>query len=299
MTAAHARGSLTLFLMTEKGFRFLDGTVSRYGELFARVVVGSDKSIDDDFESQIIELCKARGLPWMRKADFVRVESEYAMAISWRWLIDHPHRKLIVFHDSLLPRYRGFAPLVNCLINGEPEIGVSAILGAAQFDRGDILAQSRQAIAYPTRIAEAIAKVSANYLEAGIEVLEQLRLGRPLQGRPQDESEASYSLWRDDEDYELDWSDSAERLARFVDAVGSPYAGARTWVDGEPLRVLEAAALPDVRIENRTPGKVLFIEHGKPLVVCGRGLLKLMRCTTADGADALPLQRFRVRFGRR
>ena len=72
------------------------------------------------------------------------------MAVSWRWMIKHPKNKLIVFHDSILPKYRGFAPLVNMLINGEKEIGVSAIFGADEYD-SEIISE-KTTISYPIKI---------------------------------------------------------------------------------------------------------------------------------------------------
>lgn len=297
MTNDRHAGKLTLFLMTEKGFRFLEGSIAAYRGLFELVVIGADSSLEEDFEKELVDLCEREGVPYVRRAEFSEVRSEYAMAISWRWLVRHPADKLIVFHDSLLPRYRGFAPLVNSLINGEPEIGVSAIFGADDFDTGAIIAQSRTSIAYPLKIADAISLVSANYLEAAKQVLDALKNGRALAGKPQDEARATYSLWRDERDYQIDWSQPADRLVRVVHALGHPYQGAQTLADGAPVRILDAVEVPDVRIENRTPGKVLFVAAGLPIVVCGTGLLKVLACNSMDGANVLPFKKFRIRFG--
>jgi methionyl-tRNA formyltransferase len=52
-------------------------------------------------------------------------------------------------HDSLLPKYRGFAPLPNALINGEREVGVTALFASEEYDMGDIVCQRRLAVEYP------------------------------------------------------------------------------------------------------------------------------------------------------
>jgi methionyl-tRNA formyltransferase len=116
---------------------------------------------------------------------------------------------------------------------------------------------------------------------------------------PQDEAAASYSLWRDAADYDMDWSDSAERLRDFVYAVGPPYAGARTRLDGVPARVWDVTVEPDAVIANRVPGKVIFLRDGRPTVVCGSGLLRIDAMSLDDdsGSSCLPLARFRVRLG--
>ena len=293
------KNSITLFLMTEKGYEFLRKTIDDYRELFAIVVIGSDQSLHNDYESELINFCHKNKLPYVKRSDFNPIETEYAMAISWRWIIDHPQDKLIVFHDSLLPKYRGFAPLVNSLINGEVEIGVSAIFGASEFDTGAIITQSKSSIRYPIKIAEAIDCINHNYLECANYVLSTLMEGLPLVGAPQDESKATYSMWRDEEDYKIDWTKSASEIRRMIDAVGYPYLGAFTMLDGKKIRIFAGEETADVKIENRQCGKALFIEAGKPIIVCGQGMLKITEAHIEhDGKTELffPLTRYRLRF---
>ena len=113
---------------------------------------------------------------------------------------------------------------------------------------------------------------------------------------PQDDSQATYSLWRDEEDYAIDWSQSATDLRRFVDAVGHPYKGASTTLHGQRLRIRQVRALPDVSIANRTPGKVIFMRSGRPVVVCGEGLLLLEKVEDEHGEVIDRFDRFRLRF---
>lgn len=290
---------LTLFLMTEKGYRFLVETTAKYGSLFDLVVVGSDSSLRKDHADEIIAFCAGHQLRWVRRADFGKVETPYALAVSWRWLIEHPAQRLIVFHDSLLPRYRGFSPLVNALINGESEVGVSAIFGASDFDTGPIIAQSRTAVRYPLRIADAIQAINANYLACAETVLQALLDGAPLEATPQDERQATYSVWRDEQDYRIDWSKSSTEIRRFIDAVGYPYRGAATMFDGKLIRILAAEEAPDVVVENRDCGKALFVVDGKPVIICGEGMLKVTEAQIEEGGQLLPFfpqTRFRIRF---
>jgi methionyl-tRNA formyltransferase len=288
---------LTLFVMTEKGLVFVRQAISEFTNIIAEVVIGQDDSVLDDYSNAIASVCDAAGVKFSYRKDFSAITSEYVMAISWRWLINHPSEKLVVFHDSLLPKYRGFAPLVNALINGESKVGVSAIFGASEYDRGDIIHQTSVPICYPITIADAIKAVGDCYLRSGMAVLKKLKMGKVLEARAQDQEDASYSLWRDDEDYQIDWNQSAERIRRFVDSVGSPYRGAFCRVDGVPARILAAEEQVDVKIENRDVGKVIFVRDNLPVVVCGTGLLKITGCVADEsGRTMLPLSRFRVRF---
>ena len=70
-------------------------------------------------------------------------------------------------------------------------------------------------------------------------------------------------------------------------------------VESGPARILEVERLPDLAIENRCPGKVLFLRDGRPVVVCGSGLLKVTWLEDDSGASLLPLGRLRVRFSSR
>jgi methionyl-tRNA formyltransferase len=288
---------ITLFLMTKKGYQLLAETAVQFHHLFEVIVIGRDAAVDNDYHDEIVALCDEHGIVWRDRTPDFHIQTDFAMAVSWRWLIAFPLDRLIVFHDSLLPRYRGFNPLVSCLINGDQQIGVTALLGAERYDSGSILAQSSTNIEYPCTIARAIDVIAHNYREVAVSVLEQLAHGRLLEGTPQDDTKVSYSLWRDEEDYRLPWDRPASWLVRFIDAVGTPYKGALTLVNGKPARIVTAQCLPDVRIENRQFGKVVWTDGSYPVVVCAEGLLRITGLIDDQSDESLlPLERFRTRF---
>jgi len=289
--------TLTVLSMTKKGYRLLADTVDEFRPLFKHVVIGRDLSLVDDYYEQTVALCERHNIAWSERASGHAFATDYVVAIGWRWLVDFPENRLVVFHDSLLPRYRGFNPLVTALINGDKKIGVTALFGAERFDSGPILAQASLDVSYPCTIAQAIEQIAACYAETAVDVFEELRHDRPLYGIAQDETAATFSLWRDDADYRVDWSQPAEKLARFIDAVGSPYSGATTLVNGHPARISKVEPIADVNVENRTIGKVIWVESACPVVVCGTGLLRVITLTDMEtGASLLPLERFRSRF---
>lgn len=283
--------------MSRKGFKVLETLSRDFRELIDFVVTQPDKSVQEDYYAEIKELCRRSGIPcYDRRGDYA-VMSEYALAVSWRWLIDSGETTLIVFHDSLLPKYRGFNPLVSYLINGEPRIGVTALFASEEYDRGDVIGQASSQISYPLKIAEAIETVSDDYAELASRIAGEIKRGEKLAAVPQDEAEASYSLWRDELDYRLDWTLSADEIRRTVDAVGFPYKGASTLVNGKLARVFEVEEANDVIIENRAPGKVIFIKDRCPIVVCGRGLVKIKTLIDDEtGKSLLPLGSLRSRF---
>ena len=288
---------LTLFAMGEKGFAVLRAIADAHPGLLHRVIAATDRGVADDYFETIRDYCRDRSIPFSSRDDTRDVTSPYAFAVSWRWLISLPATRLIVFHDSLLPRYRGFNPLVSCLLNEEPVIGVTALFASAEYDAGDIIAQASTPISYPIRLQQAVEAISHNYAQLALDIAARIARGEAIIGHPQDESKATFSLWRDDDDYRIDWSGSSAFISRFINAVGLPYKGASTMLNGELARVLEADVVPDVTIENRVAGKVIFLRDGMPVVVCGEGLLRITQLVDdATRVSLLPLKKFRSRF---
>jgi len=291
---------VTLYAMTAKGVATFAALQASQPGLVRQVVSARDPGVADDSYERLARACADAGVPFHDRGSAPSPPATgHALAAGWRWLIPVTGgTTLVVLHDSLLPRHRGFNPLVTALIDGDEVTGVTALLAAAEYDRGDILGQVTVPLVRPIRIADAIALVVTAYAELAERIGGLIAAGAPLAGVPQDESAATYSLWRDDEDYEVDWSQPAPRIRDFVDAVGPPYAGARTSVDGEVVRLLAGTVEHDVRIANRTPGKVIFLRDGRPTVVCGSGLLRIdaMEVDGSPGTSALPLRRFRSRF---
>ena len=78
---------------------------------------------------------------------------------------------------------------------------------------------------------------------------------------------------------------------------GMAVRGASTLMAERVVRILDAAVEPDVYVEDRHPGKVIFLREGTPIVVCGRGLLRIIDMRDgASGQSLLPLEKFRTRF---
>lgn len=290
---------ITLYLMTQKGFEVLNALIDRkLKSVISEIIVGRDKNIDNDFADEIISICNNNNINHKERKESFQITSDYSIAISWRWLIPDNKSKLIVLHDSLLPKYRGFAPLVNMLCNREKEIGVTAIFASDEYDKGDIIAQASTKINYPIKISDAIDLISQNYVDLVVKILSTLNKGDKLIAVKQDEKNASYSLWRDEEDYIINWQKKSDDILNFINAVSSPYKGAASYINGQQkVRILEAELESDVEIENRDIGKVIFVKNKFPVIVCGVGLIKLLKVVDdKTEKDLLPLKNFRLRL---
>lgn len=287
-----------LFLCNQKGYIVLNELLNKgFSSYVELVVCAEDKDVSKDYFQEIRNLCEMNGLNSIDRKLYVEKENSYTkIAIGWRWLMKNTDN-LIVLHDSILPKYRGFAPLVSMLINGEREIGVTAIFASEGFDEGDIIDQISIKINYPILIKEAIQKVSNLYAEIVCKIFNNLIENGRLDSRPQNHENATYSLWRDFDDYKIDWTWDSLKIKRFIDAIGFPYLGAMTYVQTERLIILNSEVVPDIQIENRNCGKIIRIDDNLyPVVVCGSGLIRLTKIIKEDGSSALPFNRLRIKF---
>jgi methionyl-tRNA formyltransferase len=288
----------TLYLLTQRGLETLKALLaSGYAAEIDAVIVGEDKNVQHDFAGEIQQLCELHHLKWWTRQQAPHNRSPFSLAVSWRWLIDEPATTVIVLHDSLLPKYRGFNPLVTALVNGDTEIGVTALYATGEYDCGDIILKSSTTITYPIRIADAINRICSNYISIALSIFQTVTRRTVLPRATQNEADASYSLWRDEQDYAIQWDGDAATIRRFIDATGYPYLGASTFLDDRKIRILAAEERPDRTISNRAPGKVISTEAGLPVIVCGRGLILLTEVVDdITRESALPFPRFRVRL---
>jgi methionyl-tRNA formyltransferase len=292
---------LVFFLLGQKGYEVLKAAACGGHEAMVRfVVIGFDDNVQKDFSREIADLCNEHHIEYCARSDVSQIsknaESAIAIAAGWRWLIKDKFDQIIVFHDSLLPKYRGFNPLVTALLNRDPEIGVTAIVANRDFDRGDVIDSKSLTLHYPIKIQDAIDKVSDLYFDLARSILGKIMQNGSLEGVPQDETKASYSVWRDEEDYRIDWKHPAEDIAHFINCLSFPYKGASAVCDDKLIRILDATVAPDVEIANRDVGKVLFVVDNKPVVICGLGLLKIDAAIDDDGRSSLPFKNFRTRL---
>lgn len=288
---------INFYVLNEKGYsvikKFLDVYDSEY---VGFIVIGRDYNIKNDYSKEIQEICIKNNIEFYYRNDRIPVSNNYTFAIGWRWIIKSCEN-LIVLHDSILPKYRGFAPLVNSLINGEKCLGVTALFASEEYDKGDIIYQKSIEIAYPMKINEAIKKVSNLYEDIVILISKKIFTNNYLGAIKQNDELASYSLWRDKEDYYINWNQSSEEIKRFIDAVGYPYDGAKCMMDDEEIIINEVSIINDLKIENRQIGKVIFFDKENPVVVCKEGLIMIEDAIYSNSKMSIfPLSKFRIRF---
>jgi methionyl-tRNA formyltransferase len=211
-------------------------------------------------------------------------------------LLEVPPLGAINVHASLLPRWRGAAPIQWAVAEGDKETGVTTMQMGAGLDTGDILLQRRTAIG-PAETAgmlhDRLADMAAPLL---VETLQKAREGR-LSPRPQDDSRATTAPQLKKEDGRIDWSRSARRLEAFVRGM-TPWPGAFTFHGGLRLKIFSCR--PEAMTESALPGTVVWSDGGVLQVATGDGALTVLEIQAASGRRmtvAAFLQGYRLPVG--
>jgi methionyl-tRNA formyltransferase len=208
-----------------------------------------------------------------------------------------PHHGCLNIHASLLPRWRGAAPIQRAILAGDAETGVAIMQMDIGLDTGDVLAELKTSIREDDtsqRLHDRLAKLGA---EALMLVLDALPDVHP---RKQAVAGVTYAEKLSKEEARLDWQRSAEELARAVRGY-NPWPVAYTHYEGQPLRIWRASWMPsDAGI---APGTVLNAGRDGIDVATGKGILRILELQAAGGraqsaadfANGRPLQK--ARFG--
>jgi len=227
---------------------------------------------------------------WVRKLRLLQPDLflviAYGQKLSNR-LLEVAKYGAINLHASLLPKYRGAAPINWAIINGETFTGPSVIRMTERMDAGDILAQK----VVPIGAEETAGQLHDRLAEAGaplvIEVIRDIALGQ-LEARPQDESRTTYAPRLKKSDGRICWDKGVRDLANFIRGM-TPWPGAFTFIKQgrgkKPLRiVVDRAGVSDsVGPQGVKPGRVLAADAQGIRVATHQGVLAITELTPAGG----------------
>jgi methionyl-tRNA formyltransferase len=182
-----------------------------------------------------------------------------------------PRLGCVNVHASLLPRWRGAAPIQRAILAGDRDTGVCLMQMEAGLDTGPVFACRRTAITDEDTgndLHDRLADMGGSLLTDNLAAIEQGR----LEPQPQDDALATYAHKLDKAEALIDWQITSEEIARKVRAFNG-WPVAETRLDGRQLRIWDAQSM--TTDTDTLPGTVLSADRDGIMVACGRGMLRL------------------------
>ena len=202
-------------------------------------------------------------------------------------VLDAPRFGCLNIHASLLPRWRGAAPIQRAIAAGDKESGITIMQMNAGLDTGDIL----QLSSCPIKETDTGGSLHDRLAEIGaisiLEVLEKINSNK-LKPAPQDDSLATYAHKLNKEEALINWQHSASEIERMVRAF-NPWPVAFTYLNGKTLRIWQAQAIDSNT--NEKSGTVISCDKNGIDISCGEGVLRLLKLQPS-GSKAMDVTSF-------
>lgn len=192
-------------------------------------------------------------------------------------ILEIPPSGCINIHASILPKYRGAAPIPWAILNGETKTGITTIFMNEKMDAGDILLKEEIPIEPDETggtLHDKLSVLGARALEKTLELLEQNKL-TPVK---QNDEDATFAPMLKNEDAVIHWNEEAEKIHRRIRAF-CPFPGAAAFYHGKRIKIFTARTLETDDMKNAAPGQVLDIRGQDGIIVATQknsiGILEL------------------------
>jgi len=285
-----------LFITGYKGFRFLEKLEKYKPDIV--ITYNNREGSNSVYYDKIIDWCNHNDINVVNKKKINQVNFDNIdkiFAIGWQFIIKNNLDKLVVFHDSYLPEKRGFAPTVSSLLNKDEYLGATAFWpypNSSDPDFGLVYSRKKVNIKKYTSLKEAFDIVVNLYCQIFNEIIE-----KDIKPEEIDYSKSTFSMWRDSGDAKIDWNCSAEDIKVKVLSLGYPYEICFAVYEDKNIIITDVDIVEDVDLILRQDhiGKIYKLDNGKPIVICGSGLLKIIVAKAEDGKE-VGFDRLRRRF---
>lgn len=257
-----------------KSFIKSDGRVGQ-----VRVVTFDDTNDDRSAYSSIRHYCENKSIELSiigSNKEFISSIRQYnadaVFVCGWYWIIpnsvlEHFNNQVFGIHHSLLPKYRGFSPLVWSMINGDEVVGSSLFKISQGIDVGDVYfnwSVNTEQKKIGCVLSELESKIASDFGSVFNKVLEGTVLGKA-----QNHKVATYCARRNVNSGLVDWTQSAANILCFIRAQSEPYSGAFFELEGSRF-VVESAELFSQQIYSK-PGQVVMHSDNGVVIGCGDG----------------------------
>ncbi len=217
--------------------------------------------------------------------DFI-VVSAYGNILPKR-ILDIPVYGCVNLHGSLLPKYRGAAPIQWSVINGDSVTGVTTMLMDVGLDTGDILLTSEKVIGENETAGEVFDALADLCPDLLVKTLKALEEGSVVPVK-QDNDKATYVSVLNKEMAVIDWTKSADTIHNLIRGL-DPWPVARTFFNGKLLKIFKSSVQSK---KSTLPSGSVTTEHGNILVVCGNGTVLSVEELQLEGAKRMSAQDF-------
>ena len=197
-------------------------------------------------------------------------------------VLDMPRFGCINIHASLLPRWRGAAPIQRALLAGDAETGVCIMQMEAGLDTGPVLLRG----AFPIEATDTTASLHDRLAELGARLCVEALGKLPLPAEPQPSVGVTYAHKIEKAEAVIDWSKSAAELDRHIRAF-NPFPGAQASFGGQTVKLWQASPVAG----SGPLGSVLAVDKKQVVIACGAGALAVSELQKAGG-KRLPVQQF-------
>lgn len=207
------------------------------------------------------------------------VQADFFVVIAYgrilpKSILDLPRFGCINLHGSILPKWRGAAPIQFSLIHGDKETGVCSMLMDEGLDTGDILLCETTPIApneTATELGLRLSEISAKLAVKTIAEFESITV------RKQDESEATFTRLIDKRDRIINWESDARNIFNLYRGL-TPNPGTYTWFRGKRLQLKSLELVDADQVEQIGAGHVCGVDEKGILVACQKGVIRILEC---------------------
>lgn len=274
---------------TERGFRLLKQCVSDGFVPKKCFILKEDDHEKATFSMEMVNLCKQTNINYELRKKLLGQDEEYlksrkfdfAIVCGWRTIINPALNNsfkigMVAAHDSLLPQYRGFAPLNWAIINGEKQTGVTLFLiGDGDVDSGLVISQTKVTIKPTDYAYDVFEKISNTTTEQYKAFIKQVAKGKKIELKKQDERNATYTCKRTPADGKIEWKDSSNNIYNLIRGLTHPYPGAFCSFGDNVFHIHKALLGKNNRRNyiGKIPGRVIGISKEGIEVMCGQGTI--------------------------
>ncbi len=203
-------------------------------------------------------------------------------------ILNIPKIGCINIHGSLLPKYRGAAPINRAIINGEKETGITFMFMQEKVDAGEIIFQEKIDILADETCGELYNRLSDLSARSLPKLLEKIKSGK-IERISQANKLATFARKMNKEDGKIDWSDKGERVYNLIRGT-IPYPGAFSYYQGRKLKITRARFLNNYQGEADTgspkPGRVVNTKKDAILISTGdKGIIKILKLIPAGSKE--------------